>query len=156
LVDVVSNVIDEHHELQGDAAKNDLFVVITPPDVKTSSVEDADGYHNSRDDLHYAWVGTAGGLDAATVTLAHELVEAMTDADPHQGCTSHAGAGPGADDPNQGEIADYEADSYRYRLQGVLVPSYWSMSDGAFIIPDGNTANFVIDPTGAFDGGFLL
>jgi hypothetical protein len=35
---------------------------------------------------------------------------------------------------------------YAYRLDGNMVQPYWSASDNAFIVPDGNTQNFSLNP----------
>jgi hypothetical protein len=106
-------------------------------------------------------------MDGYTRVLSHELVEAVTD--------------PGADIPHalffptpaitasggqlggftHNEIADGEPDdhSYSYRLQtasgSTLVQPYWSQSDGAFIVPDGNSLRFFLDPQYTSSGKFL-
>lgn len=83
------------------------------------------------DPVWFAMVGTKptgglSGLDAATSTFSHELVEAITDPDVASGLVSVAPAGS--------EIADAPC-SQIARLDGVVVSSYWSVLDGACIIP---------------------
>src|SRR5262249_6693970 len=47
-------------------------------------------------------------------------------------------------------ISDYEATDYKARLNGVLVQSYWSQRDDAFIVP-GTRQNFYVGPVTEID-----
>ena len=57
--------------------------------------------------------------------------------------------------PNSNQVADYEPEglSYGYRLGSYLVQPYWSPQpyldtpQGAFIVTDGNSQQFILNPT---------
>jgi hypothetical protein len=75
---------------------------------------------------YVAWIGN-GSLDAMTVALSHELVEAITD--PQGNGIQVAPANP----TNWNEIGDVCA-SVAY-LDGIAVQSYWSQQAGSCVIP---------------------
>ena len=100
----------------------------------------------------------AFNLDTYTTILSHELTEAKTDtlvnsyvAELIEGTGIEATAGAnfplaaGVTSPD--EISDFEAQNDTYRLGGpggVLVQSYWSTYNNAFVIGDGNSADLQV------------
>ncbi|MGH8860363.1 MAG: hypothetical protein ACRDVG_03860 [Jatrophihabitantaceae bacterium] len=87
-------------------------------------------------DVYVAWVGNDGTRDTVSSTFSHELVEAVTDPD---------GEGWQIDpssDFNWNEICDVCASAYR--LNGVLVSSYWSQSMNACVVPDQSFTRFQV------------
>jgi hypothetical protein len=106
---------------------------------------------------HLAWISstfTNGGIinqDYTTTVFSHELVESMSVA---ADGSSWVGVTPPS--PFSGnQISDGEADGkYVYRLGGVQVQAYWSDSDKAFIVPDGNAQRFYVDPVWNRDNSF--
>jgi hypothetical protein len=132
--------------------QNPIYVVITAPGVTGADQPSGTGGYNKLDlnKYHFAWVGTGsdspGGpvnIDGFTRTLSHELVEGMSYA------TDGTGIGviPPSGVPNpQNQIADNEGEFYGYRLAGMLVATYWSYNNQAFIVPDGNQQNFTLYP----------
>jgi hypothetical protein len=154
--------------------KDPLYVIFTPPGIRSNDPKEA-GYNSwtgrgEANVLHpfdfyeYAWAG-AKNLDPNTATdpaniqttidtytkiLSHEVVEAMSD--PYEGRLFNKGGirvtpGPNFQNPppKSSQLCDYEAQSYTYRLGGVLVQSYWSQGDQKFMVPDGNQQTFVVD-----------
>jgi tetratricopeptide (TPR) repeat protein len=146
-----------------------LYVVITPPGVN-SGVAGAGGYNwhfdsggfFDSDVATYAWVGLPGGasaqqtIDHATMVFSHEVAEAMTDPEQGNGIVVTASSAfpqnllPGysqGNPTNVGQIGDFEPDErYLYRLDGNLVQAYWSQQDQAFVVPDANRQNFILNP----------
>jgi hypothetical protein len=105
------------------------------------------------DPVRFAVIGTApfgsaanpviSGLDMATYSFSHELVEAMTDPDGANGWRQSPGTGSATVD----EIADSPCNQIG-RLNGVAVASYWSNADNACIIPSlSRTAYFELTDT---------
>jgi hypothetical protein len=173
IVTEVNNVIDEGLAPESDGTPTGvepIYVLFTPPDVPTSDQSGAGGYHTKDTDIDFsiippnpvpqptdfdriafAWVGTSGGLDATTALLSHEVAEAMSDANADKTGLSLT-PGSGGDQ----ELCDGEAQNHTFRLNGVLVQSYWLAAvpnstghAGSYVIPDGNnTQNFWVDPFG--------
>jgi hypothetical protein len=87
---------------------------------------------------HYGWtINENGNLDALTYYFSHELAEAVTDPDYHSYQFAPGNA--------VNEISDNEAQNYAYRLDGVLVQSYWSDSDQRCVVPTGQNQNFYVN-----------
>jgi hypothetical protein len=134
-----------------------LYCVITPPGISVTDFPGAPGYHQYYhedipligDFVPYAWVSGDGAqqgngifqnsVDRITAVFSHEIVEAISD----------PGAGDGTIITNMGnadELCDPpEAENYLYRVNGVVVQSYWSAADNAYVIPDGNSQVFTVD-----------
>jgi acrosin len=145
LQNVIRNAIHNLGLPEADTYLNEgIYFVMTPPGINSSDPK-ASGYHQVTSDgsheVVYAWIGTGGGsLDRATLLFSHELVEAMSD--PRlNGWTID----PLPTQPLRSEICDNEAQQYRYRLNGYLVQAYWSKADGAYLVSDGNTQNFIVN-----------
>jgi hypothetical protein len=113
-------------------------------------------FFNIPENIHMVWVGTSSqgtGIwtDAYTMTLSHEFAETISDPDSN-GIRINPSPNLPAQftGPNQSQIGDYEPEDgfrhYGYRLNGALVQAYWSNQDGAFIVPDGNSEKFYLDP----------
>lgn len=114
------------------------------------------------DNIRMVWLSTGTGSDTHvskdgfTDLFSHELAESMAPAivtTPPSGLPSNV--------KGDTQISDNEPDGgrYQYRLGGNLVQAYWSNQDGAFIVPDGNSQKFYMDPnwTGnSFNGNFNL
>jgi hypothetical protein len=123
-----------------------LYFVITQPGVSSSSAPTAASYHSAfnvvlqSSGIAYGWIGSSSStLDGYTSNLGHETAEAITD--PFLGAgggwTTVAG---GLFDPGHAsllgvsEIADWEAQFYGARISGILVQSYWSIADQAYMV----------------------
>jgi hypothetical protein len=143
---------------------NELYIVL--PQVGSTSSGSGDvaalgGRHDTKKDASYkdaqfqpkpfnysfAWVInpstgsgtdlTDAGVDQLTDIISHELVEAATDAGPnYQGWQFSTGG--------YSEIADGFGEQFGYRLGDVYVSPYWSQSDHAFVVPDGNRQKFLV------------
>ncbi len=116
-----------------------------------------------------AWVHNTGNIDDMMETMSHEIVESITD--PNLGLNApglstvmppgFTVSGGHAGGIGFNELGDGEAESYTYRLPnavgtgGTLVQAYWSRSDAAFIVPDGNNQNFDLSPDYDASGNFL-
>jgi hypothetical protein len=102
-------------------------------------------YGDNRAELGNAeviWVSDFVTADNFTVNLGHESAEIMTD--PHQDAS---GVLVTSTNPTS-QICDNAARNLNYRLNGVMVQSYWSQSMGAFIVPDGNSYEFFVSGGG--------
>jgi hypothetical protein len=131
-----------------DTSHPPIYVVLTPPGVKSNENPNFAGYHSSfvhsdfffdRDTMYYAWVsgGSIGSLDEYTRLFSHEIAETVVD--PESGWTSTQPGFPTKD--GNTEIGDWEAEGrfgYVDRVDGVLAQAYYSAADQGFIIPDGN------------------
>jgi hypothetical protein len=131
-----------------------LYMVFTGPGMTSSTYPNAGGYHSDTTFYHapfdfdqaiYGWTGDFGSLDSTTTILSHETAEAMTDPlnPPGNGITVNAG--PSFPGGGYGEIGDFEAQNYTYRLNGYQVQSLWSQSNQAFAVSDGNSQNFYVN-----------
>lgn len=114
-----------------------LYFVIMPPNTQYSpppGLPPARGAHSSfssgtaidPDNVWVAWIGN-NTLSQMTSTFCHELAEMCTD--PESDAWRIDGAKPGCD-----EIADI-CNLQDGPLNGVTVESYWSIFDGACLIP---------------------
>jgi hypothetical protein len=147
-----------------------IYVVVTPPGVvvtprgATSAGGTADGYNSGfnsggwpdTDPAEYIWVGGTT-LDDRTRIFSHEIVEAMSDARYAlgPGISVAQGASWNLEPGEQlfAQIGDYEPEGgpYTYRVRGgdgelVQVQAYWSQQDQAFVVPDGNRQQFILNP----------
>jgi hypothetical protein len=159
-----------------------IFVVVSDP----NSSQSYDGGWNIPTDLmvrtpapfyeptHMIWIGTTSvfpSTDVFTSDLSHELAETMSDPNPGNGGTEvnpPSGLPASLANPGGNQIGDYEPAAayqvhYAYRLNGpggVLVQPYWSAKDNAFIVPDGQTDNFYLNPiwtsSNTFTGTYSL
>lgn len=147
---LLDNLIDEGSLAEPDEDWSRFTVIFMPstfaypPDAQGRTVygfhasfqwQDYDLFDVDNDPVRYAMVGTApqngvSGLDMATSTFSHELVEAITDPDGKGGWRRSPSSGT----PSSDELADAPC-SQIARLNGVAVSSYWSMGDNACIIP---------------------
>jgi hypothetical protein len=161
------NFIDDHNGAipgsSNDYRHAPIYVIVSDP--ASSGVPrgwNAPGSYRNWfrwESLHMIWFGTttdrvvgAGNddhifKDGFTEVLSHELVETMSDP---KGSNNQFNAP--ADLPgslaHDHQIGDNEPDGqrYGYRLHGDLVQPYWSARDQAFIVPDGNVQNFLLEP----------
>src|SRR5260221_1548205 len=88
------------------------------------------------------WNGTSFGSlpmqDACSLNFSHEMAECMTDPG-GKGYRVNAGTSWPNPAPNSNQIADYEGNTYQYRMPNeVLVQPYWSAAANQWIINDGN------------------
>jgi hypothetical protein len=142
-----------------------IYVVISDP--QSSASEGKVGGYNAQgaywipltpivQEMHMVWVGTqsqpGGGVskDNFTMVLSHELAETISDPDhwDGNGITVQAPAALPSWAKGDNQIGDNEPNGgeYGYRLNGDRVQAYWSRQDNAYIVPDGNTQNFYVDP----------
>jgi hypothetical protein len=145
-----------------------LYFVVTPPESVALDYLEAGSYHTVGVIRPFGapvcvpdgWLGMTGAtrleqMDSFSTFFSHELVEAVTDPyvpgnpsgiEPGVWVTDPAGwpALPGFG--QFGEISDFEPLQYNYRLaNGSLVQSYWSVKDGAPIVPDGTSQVFTLN-----------
>ena len=114
-----------------------LYMVFMPPG--TTPPPDERGAHSDPSDfdlpadVDYAWVGYAsyGTLDYITDVFTHELVEAITDPEPHDP------AWVMNRDINKGNEIGDACNNTVDRLGGILVQAYWSERQKACVIPMG-------------------
>jgi hypothetical protein len=146
LQNIVNNGIDNQGLPESDTYSNEgIYVVLTPPGISTMG---DGGYHTNDSDYDFpfdfdsmveAWVGTNGGIDGTTNVFSHEVAEAMTDPNGDAWQVDPRGSS------SWNEICDNEAQNYSYRINGYQVQSYWSQSNGAYLVPDGNSQNFWVN-----------
>jgi hypothetical protein len=118
-----------------------LFIILVPPGLKDVHNDFARHSIMGGAPLHYAWIsafssdsGNDGSLDAYTVNLSHELVEACTNPE-NTGWTGDVNT-TCSGKPGWCEIADFQDCEASTGLSaGVLVQSYWSNRDKRCIIP---------------------
>ncbi len=142
-----------------------IYVVVTPPGVYDSfpaangqPAGTASGFN--KDDPAVVYPGTLGFGDAHviwaqgvatndprlavgdpfSVTLGHETLETMTDPFGGPGIS----IGPSQPGGQAQQLGDGNARSFNYRVNGVMVQSYWSRADTGYIIPDGYSAKFLV------------
>jgi hypothetical protein len=146
-----------------------IYFVVTPPNLTSSSVPDAGGFHNDyngntyagNENIIYGWsanLGGPGGIvsylsaqDFVTVVASHETGESLTDPQPLTGWTTTPGATWFG--PTGNEIYDQEpAAIYDYRLNGSLVQAMWDQAAGAYTVSDGTIQEFDLVPQ--YGGGF--
>jgi hypothetical protein len=134
---VVQSLIDDNTFPEPDeAGGRNLYVVVMPPNTQSQPVSGltARGAHSSFnsgsiidvDTAWYAWVGSQK-LSGMTSTFCHELAEMCTN--PEGDGWYIDGAGPACF-----EIGDI-CNNLNSTLNGVTVESYWSVYDGACIVP---------------------
>ena len=98
----------------------------------------------------YIWNGTSYGSlpmrDACSLIFSHELAECMTDPG-GRGYEVNPGKSWPGPTSNSKQIADYEGNTYSYRLPNtVLVQPYWSRNDNAWLVTDGNAQTMNVKP----------
>jgi hypothetical protein len=121
-----------------------LYMVIPQPGTSAGSLAGEHSYDYSTDGLyHYGWTINDGSLDTITSWFSHELVEAVTDP---EGTAIQVNPRNAID---WNEIGDHDAQNYSYRLNNVKVQSYFSARDHAYIVPTGQTQNFVVSSSRA-------
>ncbi|MHA6204865.1 hypothetical protein ACXU4B_10605 [Dyella soli] len=148
-VNLLRGLIDAEQIAEPDEDWSRLTVIFLPSTVAypSDSTGTTFGFHSSfqwvdydlldvdDDPVRFAMIGTAPfgaipGIDMATYSFSHELVEAMTDPDGASGWRQSPGTGSASAD----EIADSPCNQIG-RLDGTAVASYWSDADNACIIP---------------------
>jgi hypothetical protein len=93
--------------------------------------------------MHMIWMGTNGSQDSFTGLLSHEVVEAMSNSTTVTGPALPPGVA------GDQQICDNEPDGgrYNYRFNGIdLVQAYWSKDDNAYVVPDGNQQQLIVNP----------
>jgi hypothetical protein len=129
-----------------------LYVVVTPPGVAPLNLLQANGYHSDfagattqgTQNLAYAWLPYNGSLDALTTDLSREVADAITDPYPTSGVSVQSGAT--WNPSGTGDIGDFEATAYTYRVDGLLTQALWDVNANAFTVHDGTSQNFYLTP----------
>jgi Ca2+-binding RTX toxin-like protein len=139
---VLTNAIDNLGLSEEDAVPNGgFYLIFTPPDINSAS--GAAAFHTSTTDFdfpfdfdtwHYAWIGNFHSQDYITNSISHEVMEALTDPN-GDGIHVHPGD----------EISDGEALNYAALIGGYEVASFWSASDNAYAVYDGNSQVVTFD-----------
>ena len=121
-----------------------LYMVIPQPGT-TDPIDGFAGEHSYSFSnfglFHYGWTENINSLDDITSRFSHELTEAATDP---EGTAFQVNP---TNPFSWNEICDGEAETYTYRLDGVLVQSSFSQADHAYDIYDGNTQQFLLSST---------
>jgi hypothetical protein len=152
-----------------DAQHAPIYIVVSDP---ASSAQYNGGWNAPRfyerlvnfepaglEKIHMVWIGTSSTVngtvvfkDAYTLTLSHELAETISDPDVHGIQVNPPSSLPTSLlSPGGNQVGDFEPEPdggkhYGYRLNNDLVQPYWSNQDSAFIVPDGNSQKFYLDP----------
>jgi hypothetical protein len=141
-----------------DGGPEPIYLVITPPNIGSTTYPSAAGYHSVYDsgdyflsfqfeheETIYGWSSDSGSIDSITTTVSHEIAEAMTD--PQNPPGNGAVVSPGANFPavGSGEIGDFEAQNYTYRVNGIQIQSLWSDQAQAFAVADGTSQTFTVN-----------
>jgi hypothetical protein len=93
---------------------------------------------------NFGWIQNVGTDEDLTSRISRVLVDTISSADPdHPGLVAIPPAGAGFV-PDYTGIADYDATLYQAKIGGVLVQSYWSQADNAYVIGGGDQ-NFDIN-----------
>jgi hypothetical protein len=137
---------------------NQILYIVIPPPGTTDPQESAAGAHGTDSSnfgrFHYGWTENVNDLDDITVVYSHELAESVTDPEANY---NKAFDVPSTHD----EIGDGVAQDYSYRLNGILVQSFLSQQDHAYIGPMQWEDTFVVGQDGAIndtvqrDGSFV-
>jgi hypothetical protein len=162
--DVIQNQIDHGPLPESDTpARTPIYVVVTPPGIQSSDGRNVVGFNGlghdldvtaidvDFDDIPEVWSWTGNNSDGTininqfSLTFSHEVAEIMSDLG---GGGFEVNPGPqwtGGGTGNQ--IGDYEGNSYFWRQpNGTMVQPYWSNSDSRWLVPDGNSQAFYLNP----------
>ena len=116
-----------------------LYMVIPQPGTTNASDGGDHAYINiNGTNAHYGWTVDPGDLDSITYYSTHEITESVTD--PVGTAIQVNPSNPSA----WNEICDGEAQNYSYRLNGYLVPSFFSEADHGYVVPTGQSQNFYV------------
>lgn len=136
---VVDRILD--HRLRGIENPNHLFLIVMPE----GAYFPADGEHwampytdaaGTSYNVHLGFVRSDGYLDDVTVTLSHELVEAVSDAEMNAVWGSSDSCNAGESGKPQCEIADAcQYGESATLADGTVVAKYWSQKQAACIAP---------------------
>ena len=132
-------------------SKNAIYYVVTPP--SSQSVEHNKAAYHGAEVLqdgtyrYYGWLENFGGdqtppNDLFTEALSRETLESFTDP------AFNLQSGIIVTSGTAGEICDGEAQQHTALLNNNLVESFWSRSDNAYAIYDGNTQKVTVDVNG--------
>jgi hypothetical protein len=115
-----------------------LYMVIPQPGTSAGNIG---GEHNSAVNsgtrFHYGWTINNSNLGTITTIFSHELAEAVSDPEVN---VHTAIVVPSTND----ELGDGDAQSFTYRLNGVLVQSLLSERDRAYAVATGQAQNFLV------------
>jgi hypothetical protein len=134
-----------------DAGGANLYFVMLPPNTQMTPIGNR-GAHSSfnsgsfidSDNVWYAWIGS-NSISGMTSTFCHELAEMCTN--PEDGAWFIDGAGPLCFEI--GDVCNLQDGP----LKGVNVESYWSIYDGACIIPTAWSVRRTLAAAGITLGG---
>ena len=169
--DVIQNQIDSGHFPEPDDQQNPfvnggaggqrapIYVCITPPGVKSSDEPNDTGwngvYHDfdlpfDLDSIGECWVSGSDNIDSFSKIFSHEIAEIMTDFEDIDSNGFQLQAGSGFTGQKDIQIADNEAQSYKFRMSnGVVVQSVWSDKHQAYEVNDGTSQVFNLKPQGS-------
>lgn len=133
---LVWNLIDDGKFPEPDDDGGRIIYMVFMPDGTTGPANERGAHGDPSDydfpfDVDYAWVGfvSAGSLDYVTDVFSHELVEAITDPEPH------APAWVMDRNINGGDEIGDACNNTVDRVDGLLVQAYWSERQKACVIP---------------------
>jgi hypothetical protein len=116
-----------------------LYVVVPQPGSSNNYLGFHSYNYSTQGKFHYAWTIDDGTLDTFTYNFSHELLESASDPE---------GTAIQVYPPNYSswnELADKEAQKYSYRLNNLLVNSYLSVRDHAYLVPTGQSQDFLVN-----------
>jgi hypothetical protein len=157
-----------------------LYFVVTAPGISDATRSGLAGYHTEQtyqfsagflsipEQIPFGWTGVFGAnranqTDHFSQIFSHEVAEAISDPYLHTNPAVQVYHGTSWNsDESYDEISDFEPDAYTYVIRlsnGAIVQPYWSVSDQAYIVPDGNAQLFTLTPKwtdGSFQGTYSL
>lgn len=146
---MLKNQLEAHNIPNIGNVGNRLYFVVAQPG-STDPTEGLGGEHSqlsfvtqsifgiplASESTAYGWTINDGNIDTVTKFFSHELAESVTDP---------AGTAFQINPRNSSswnEVSDGVNQNFSYRLNGLLVQSYWSAQDAAPIVSDGNVQKF--------------
>ena len=135
---LVWNLIDDNKFAEPDDDGGRILYMVFMPEGTTQPAGQRGAHSDPNDydfpsDIDYAWVGyiSYGSLDYVTDVFSHELVEAISDPEPHSPAWQMNRNINGGNEI--GDACNNTVD----RLDGILVQAYWSERQKACVIPQG-------------------
>jgi hypothetical protein len=124
-----------------DSDSQTIYLVIPQPGTSAGSLGGTHSFFSrgaGHNNAHYVWTRNISSLDDITYFASHELAETVTDP---EGTAIQVNP---RSSTNWNEIGDGQAQNYSYRLNGYLVQSLFYNSDHAYLVPTGQTQDFLV------------
>src|SRR5579884_3093869 len=152
-----SPILSPIHTELNDGGHAPIYLVITPPNIAWSGAPGSTGYHSEYltipQSVLYGWIGNFGSMDGITVSTSRVTADAMTDPAGNSWSIQPASFWPFGG--SWGEIGDFEARSYTYRIYGSLTRAFWDNNAQVFTIKEGNAQKFFVEPQWSASNQYL-